>query len=102
MKTINEALRLIRVFHDLNIKTFANGIGISPGFISDIENGNKNPSMELINKYAEYFNLNVSSILFFSEDLDKIKNRSDFKINIRNKMLKFLKLIEDSAIEKED
>ena len=101
MPQLNEALRLIRVFHDIKIKDLAEKLDISSGFISDLEKGKKNPSLELVEKYADFFQTSSSALLFFAEELDKEKDRGPFKIAIRNKMLKLLQAIEDKAIGKD-
>jgi transcriptional regulator with XRE-family HTH domain len=102
MSIINEALRLIRVFHDMKIKDLATQLDVSAGYVSDIEKGNKNPSLEMIEKYAQVFNTTSSAILFFAEELDKENNRGPFKIAIRNKILKFLQALEEKTIGKTD
>lgn len=99
---MNEALRLIRVFHDTKIKDLANKLEVSSGYISDIEKNKKKPSMDIIQKYAEYFKTTPSALLFFAEELDEEKCRSPFKISIRNKMLKFLQAIEEKTIGKNE
>ena len=43
METLNEALRLVRVFHDKKIKDLAIELGVSASYITDIEKGNKKP-----------------------------------------------------------
>jgi transcriptional regulator with XRE-family HTH domain len=96
MSQLNEALRLIRVFHDKKIKDLAEAIEVSPGYISDIEKCNKKPSIEIIDKYAKFFNTTSSALLFFSEELDAQKG--PFKTAIRNKMLALLKAIEDKTL----
>jgi transcriptional regulator with XRE-family HTH domain len=48
MAQLNEALRLIRVFHDKKITDVADAIDVSSGYISDIEKGNKTPSVDVI------------------------------------------------------
>ena len=96
MAQLNEALRLIRVFHDKKIKDVADAINVSSGYISDIEKGNKTPSVDIIEKYAEYFKTTASALMFFSEELDDKKG--PFKVSIRNKMLSLLKEIEDRTL----
>lgn len=98
MTQLNEALRLIRVFHDKKIKDLADEIGVSSGYISDIEKNNKKPSMEIIEKYAKVFSTTPSALLFFSEELEK--NKGPFKTAIRNKMLTFLNAIEGKIVDK--
>ena len=93
---LSEALRLLRIFHDIKAKDLATKLDISPSYLSEIENGKKEPPLELIRKYADIFKTTPSSILFFSED-SKSKNEGDkFKNNIRMKIIKFLNDIENS------
>lgn len=98
MSKLNEALRLIRVLHGTKVKDLAETIKISAGYISDIENGNKKPTIDVIEKYAEFFGTTSSALMFFSEELDS--NRGPFKNTIRNQMLLLLRALEDKTIGK--
>lgn len=93
---LSEALRLIRVFHDLKQGDLADRLGLSKSFVSELENGHKSPSVEVIEKYSREFGIPASSILFFSEQLDtKASNsQSRAKSAIAGKVLNFLQLIE--------
>jgi transcriptional regulator with XRE-family HTH domain len=93
---INEALRLIRVFHDLKAVELSNKLNISPSYLSEIESGKKEPTLDLIRKYAEVFSTSPSSILFFSEDIDKVGKKKNFKGLIRKKTIHFLQSIENA------
>ena len=96
---ISEALRLLRVFHDLKQKELAEKLGISKSHISEIENGNRTPSLDVVGRYSECFSVPVSSIMFFSENLSTqasgIGTRDKGKAFIASKVLKFLQLVED-------
>jgi transcriptional regulator with XRE-family HTH domain len=106
---IGEALRLIRVYHDIKAIDLAKQLGISSGYLSEIENQKKNPSIELIYKYAEIFNTKPSAILFFDEQLqdDILKENNSFYSQFKGKLTKairfkivtFLKAIENSGNE---
>ena len=61
---IGEALRLIRVYHDLKQSDLADQLGISQSHLSEIERGKKAPTSELIERYSKEFRLPVSSIWF--------------------------------------
>ncbi|GHB22539.1 hypothetical protein GCM10007094_08380 [Pseudovibrio japonicus] len=98
---INEALRLIRVFHDLKQTELANRLGISKSHISEIENGNKKPSLDLIERYAQTFNLPVSSIMFFAEELPNAKSGDKARSKIAGKVIKILRFVERRANEKD-
>lgn len=67
---LGEALRLIRVYHDLKQKDAAVLLGISTSYLSEIEKGRKTPSLELIQSYSDKFGIPVSSIMFFAESVE--------------------------------
>jgi transcriptional regulator with XRE-family HTH domain len=67
---LGEALRLIRVYHDLKQKQVAERLVISNSYLSEIEKGHKVPTLELIQRYSEIFGLPVSSIMFFAERVE--------------------------------
>lgn len=93
-QSVNEALRLFRVFHDLRANEMSQKLGISPSYLSEIEHGKKKPSLALLNKYAEIFETKPSSILFFSEQLEK--NENGIKKTIANSIISFLQKIEEA------
>ena len=49
--TFGNALRKIRTDRTLTIRNFANLLGYSPVYICDLENGNRKPTLELINTF---------------------------------------------------
>ena len=93
-----EALRLIRVFHDQSQTELACQLGISKSYLSEIESGKKQPKIQLVEKYASEFELPVSSILFFSENLknpsDSAKAAESARGVIARKVIDFLRLVE--------
>lgn len=91
---LGEALRLIRIFHDCKTSVLAKEIGISLSYLSEIENGKKTPSMDILKKYADYFDTTISAIMFFSENIEADKKKP-IKTAIRNKLIKFLQIIEN-------
>lgn len=95
---LSEALRLIRIFHDVKQNELAKRLGISKSYLSEIEKGKKSPSMEIIQQYAYEFHMPVSSILFFSEQLDSPQLDSPepdhLQELIAGKVISFLQFIE--------
>lgn len=91
---INEALRLLRIFHDYKAIDLSKKLEISQSYLSEIENGKKSPSIELLNKYSQVFDIKPSTILFFSEEIDRSNLKGKIKDNTRDLMLKFMKIIE--------
>src|SRR5579864_6628192 len=69
MKQLSEALRLMRVFHDVSQTHLAERLGISKSFLSEIESGKKEPTLNLLSRYASEFDVPLSSLLFFVESV---------------------------------
>ena len=87
---LGEALRLIRVYHDLTQTQLSYELGLSNSFLSEIESGKKIPPLEILGKYSERFEISMSSLLFFSENLDSQKFGSRVKVTVGKKVLALL------------
>lgn len=94
---INEALRLIRVFHDIKQFELAERLSVSKSHISEIESGNKTPSLDLIEKYSAEFKVPVSAIMFFAEQLPTAQRGEKARNKIASKVLDLLGFIERKA-----
>ena len=94
---IHEALRLIRVFHDLKQVELAEKLGVSKSHVSEIEKGNKTPSLDLIQRYATEFKIPVSSIMFFAEELPNAKSGDKIRSKIAGKVIDILRFVERKA-----
>lgn len=68
---IGETLRLLRVFNNYSSVDLSKKIGLSQSYISEIEHGKKKPNLQTIDKYSVLFDIKPSTILLFSEVLDK-------------------------------
>lgn len=90
---LNEALRLIRVFHDVSQKDMAGRLQIAPSYLSEIEKGKKEPTLLLLKRYSEEFNIPMSSILFFSEHMEDGVAAGRLRTAISGKVLKLLDFI---------
>ncbi|WP_202034311.1 helix-turn-helix domain-containing protein [Rhizobium rhizogenes] len=67
---INDALRLLRLYLGLSQKELATELEISQSMVSEVESGTKAVSMELLERYSEKFDVRMSQLLFFAEELD--------------------------------
>jgi transcriptional regulator with XRE-family HTH domain len=94
---IGEALRLIRVFHDLKQFELAEKLGISKSHVSEIESGLKSPSFDLMEKYSLVFKIPISAIVFFAEELPNAKTGEKIRTKMAGKVLDFLQFIENKA-----
>ena len=69
MNELGGRIRELRDRHDISLREFARKLGdISPAHISDIENGRRNPSEDLLHKMAQ-----VLGVAF--EELQRLDNR---------------------------
>lgn len=88
----HEALRLVRVFHDLNQTALADRLKISKSYLSEIESGKKPVTLELLEKYAATFNIPLSSLLFFAERMNDGKPEK-VRTAVAGKVVKMLEWI---------
>ena len=92
---LNRALKVVRQYHNISQTELSQKLSISNSYLSEIESGKKEPSLELLNKYSVTFNLPLSSIVVFSETLDGQQSKSKARSFISKKMLKILEWISD-------
>jgi transcriptional regulator with XRE-family HTH domain len=62
-KVTREWMKTLRKGKGKQIRDMAADLGMSIGHLSDIENGRRNPSIELSMKMAQYFGMDVSIFL---------------------------------------
>jgi transcriptional regulator with XRE-family HTH domain len=67
---INNALKLVRVYHNLKQKQLAEALELSPSYLNEIESGKKQVTMDVLEKYSKFFKLPTSSLLYFAEHKD--------------------------------
>lgn len=94
---ISEALRLIRVYHDLKQSELAVRLRISKSYLSEIESGVKTPTLDLINSYSAEFDMPASAILFFAEKVEEPSTASDAREFVSKKILTLLRFIEQRS-----
>ena len=88
---IHRALKLIRQYHGNSQKVLAEKLGISKSYLSEIESGKKTISMDLLYSYSNEFDIPVSSLVFFSENIGgekKISNK--FRRAVTTKVLNIM------------
>jgi transcriptional regulator with XRE-family HTH domain len=94
---LNKALRLIRIFHDLTQKDLAEKLKISRSYLSEIESGKKNPTLEIIVSYSEQFDIPMSSIMFFSESMNSEDKAEKLRGFISKKVIAILDFIAEKS-----
>lgn len=92
---IGEALRLLRIFNGYKSVELAKKLEISQSYVSEIENNKKQPTMEILDKYANIFDMKKSTLLLFAESLeDDSQMGNDKKKKVALAGMKLLKILE--------
>jgi transcriptional regulator with XRE-family HTH domain len=68
--TINEALRLLRLYCRYSQAEMAERVGVTQSLISDVEGGRKSVSMDLLEAYSAAVGVKMSQLLFFAEEIE--------------------------------
>jgi transcriptional regulator with XRE-family HTH domain len=93
---LQKALKILRIYHNMQQRELADKLGISNSHLSEIEHGKKMPSIELLNKYSIVFKIPTSSILLFSEHISADKSSlNKIRVAIADKILKMLEWLAD-------
>ena len=98
---LSDALRLLRKFHDKSQTEMAAALGVSKSLISQIEAGNRRPTLELLEKYAAVFEVPTSSVLFFAEHLDDSLSER-VRVGVASKVLHLMDFIATRAGKTDD
>lgn len=67
---IGETIKIIRVFNGMTQQSLAKSLDISDSYLSQIESGKRTPTLDTVKAISRMFGIPVSSLLFFSEQLD--------------------------------
>lgn len=86
---LHRALKLARQFHRLKLSEVADQLGLSKAYLSEIENGKKRPTVDILEGYAQICDVPLSSLLIFSEGLES----GNFKYKVANKALQMMEWI---------
>lgn len=91
-ESIAKALKAIRVSYELTQTELAQKLQIGKSHLSEIESEAKKPSLALLLRYSEAFDIPLSSILFLAEHIDEgIDEKTEF---ISPKIIALLKFIQ--------
>ena len=62
--------------------------------MSELENGKKQPTIEVLDKYAKVFEMKKSTLMLFAESLEDEEIKNDKKQRIARAGMKLLKILE--------
>lgn len=96
---LNYALKTLRQFEGITQVELAQQLNVSVSHISEIETGKNTITLEMLNKYANYFDVPVSHLMLFAEQLENESLRSE---KVRKFIAKKLLKIMDWVIKKDE
>ena len=67
---MGEALRLLRIFNGYKSAELAKMLELSQSYVSELENNKKQPTMEILERYAKVFDMKKSTLMLFAESLE--------------------------------
>ncbi len=91
---MGEALKLLRIFNGYKSAELASLLGISQSYVSELENDKKQPTMEVLDKYAKVFDMKKSTLLLFVEALENDSANTDKKQRVARAGMRLLKILE--------
>jgi transcriptional regulator with XRE-family HTH domain len=92
------ALKLIRQYHRLSQVELAERLGLSKSFISELEKKDgKKPSVDVLERYSNFFKIPLSSLFLFAESTGSKKAREVSRVYATDKILRMLEWLEETA-----
>jgi transcriptional regulator with XRE-family HTH domain len=64
---IGNCLKRMRNIYGYKASEMSKALGISQSYLSEIENEKKSPNLELLQKYADFFQIKLSSLILIAE-----------------------------------
>jgi transcriptional regulator with XRE-family HTH domain len=93
---LHKALRHLRRYHQMTQEQLASRLEISNNYLSEIESGKKAHALtvDLLERYSKVFDVPVSSLMLFSEQLDSNRRSEKVRVAIASKVLKVMDWID--------
>jgi transcriptional regulator with XRE-family HTH domain len=80
----------------------ANKVGLSRSYVTELENGQKKVTLEVLQKYSDAFAIPMSSLMFFDENRKDASAMESVRISIGGKVVKMLRWISDITEDHKD
>lgn len=92
-------LKQLRMIYGFTAKEFAEKLEISAGYLSEIENEKKQPSLELLNRYSTLLDIKLSTLILITEENESLIGEGKGRLFIRKMMLKLISKSADRSDE---
>lgn len=94
---IGDVLKRTRIIYGYKAREMSSELGISASYLSEIENNKKQPSLELLQKYADIYGIRLSSLILLSENMDEAEKSGRGTIFIKNLMIHLIQSMSVTA-----
>ncbi len=96
-KDLCTVLRTVRIAQDLSTKNIADKMNVRTSYITDVERGDRTPSIATLDKYCEALNISTHNIFLWRDD------QKNNHYSFQKLLMKILMAIEKlDSIQKED
>lgn len=99
---IGNTLKRMRTIYGYKAIEMSKKLNISTSYLSEIENNKKQPSLELLQKYANIFGLKLSSLILLYENLDETNDKENVQKIMKRAMEKLVVLFSDNEVDKNE
>ena len=94
---IGDVLKRTRIIYGYKASEMSSELGISASYLSEIENNKKQPSLELLQKYADIYGIRLSSLILLSENMDEAEKSCKGTAFVRNMMAHLIRSMSAAA-----
>ena len=94
---IGDVLKRLRIIYGYKASEMCKKLNISPSYLSEIENGKKQPSLEHLQKYADILGIKLSSLILLSETYEEAEQKGKGIVMIRSMMTSLINKMSKSA-----
>ena len=98
LKMIGDVLKRTRAIYGFKASEMSSILGISASYLSEIENNKKQPSLELLEKYADVYGIRLSSLILLSESMEDAERAGKGTVFIREMMLRLIHNMSDMVV----
>ncbi|CAM3275512.1 helix-turn-helix transcriptional regulator [Paenibacillus taichungensis] len=96
---IGDILKKTRSIYGYKAKDMSIKLDISPSYLSEIETNKKRPSLDILERYAEIFNMKVSTLILLSEDHDEAIKTNKPQEFIKRMMIKLIDVMSKDEVK---
>lgn len=99
---IGDVLKRTRIIYGYNAREMSLELGISASYLSEIENNKKQPSLELLQKYADIYDIRLSSLILLSENMEEAEKNGKGTAFIKKMMAHLIQSMSKTASDPDE